>query len=196
MLEIKNLCKKYEEKVLFDSFSYSFAGCGLYTLVGESGIGKTTLLRIIAGLDTNYTGEVIGGGIGRVSMAFQEYRLFPNLSALDNIIFAISDGKDKAVWQNAVGMLKRLGFSDEDMRLLPSELSGGMRMRVSLARAFLKDTPILLLDEPTKELDPQNANIVRQIISEIAVSRLVILVSHDDVDARFPDSAVILLQKS
>ena len=93
-------------------------------------------------------------------------------------------------------MLKRLGFSDEDMRLLPSELSGGMRMRVSLARAFLKDTPILLLDEPTKELDPQNANIVRQIISEIAVSRLVILVSHDDVDARFPDSAVILLQKS
>lgn len=193
MLEIKNLCKKYEEKVLFHSFSYSFTDCGLYTLVGESGIGKTTLLRIIAGLDTNYTGEVIGGGIGRVSMAFQEYRLFPNLSALDNIIFAISDGKDKAVLQNAVGMLKLLGFTDEDMRLLPSELSGGMRMRVSLARAFLKDTPILLLDEPTKELDPQNANIVRQIISEIAVSRLVILVSHDDVDARFPDSAVIIL---
>lgn len=193
MLEIKNLTKKYEGKVLFDSFSYSFAERGIYTLVGESGIGKTTLLRIIAGLDTDYSGEVFGGGIGRVSMAFQEYRLFPHLSALDNIIFAISDGKDAAVSENAAKMLRRLGFSDEDMRLRPAELSGGMKMRVSLARAFLKDAPILLLDEPTKELDPQKADAVREIISELSRDRLVIIVSHDEADAGLSDSAVILL---
>ncbi len=193
MLEIKNLTKKYESKVLFNSFSYSFADRGIYTLVGESGIGKTTLLRIIAGLDTDYSGEVIGGGISRVSMAFQEYRLFPHLSALDNIIFAISDRKDAAVLDKATKILDRLGFTSEDMRLRPAELSGGMRMRVSLARAFLKDTPILLLDEPTKELDQQNADTVREIISELSRDRLVIIVSHDEADAGFPDSAVILL---
>ncbi len=193
MLEIINLTKKFDDKILFDSFSYSFPDCGLYTLVGESGVGKTTLLRIIAGLDTDYSGEVIGGGVGRISMAFQEYRLFPHLSALDNIVFAIYDRKDEAVSEEAVKMLYRLGFTKEDMTLRPDELSGGMKMRVSLARAFLKDAPILLLDEPTKELDPRNADIVRQIILELSRNRLVIVVSHDRDDAIFSDSAVILL---
>ena len=182
MLEIKNLTKGFDDKILFENFSYIFSDKGIYAITGESGIGKTTLLRIIAGLDKDYSGEVINGGIGRVSVAFQEYRLFPQLSAIDNLIFAISPKKDEAVYEKCKKMLISLGFSETDTELLPAELSGGMKQRVSLARALLFDAPILLLDEPTKELDRLNADIVRSIISAEAKKRLVILVSHNDED--------------
>ena len=79
-------------------------------------------------------------------------------------------------------MLLSLGFRENDLYLLPDELSGGMKQRVSLARAFLFDAPILLLDEPTKELDPSNADTVRKIIKEQSLTRLVILVSHNGED--------------
>ena len=108
MLEIKNLSKSFDDKILFKNFSYSFSDRGIYAVVGESGIGKTTLLRMIAGLDKDYDGEIIGGGIGKVSFAFQEYRLFPWLSAIDNVIFAISDRKDEAVTKKAYKMLSKL----------------------------------------------------------------------------------------
>jgi len=181
-LNIINLKKRFDDKTIFDGFSYNFSDNGIYLLRGESGIGKTTLLRMISGLDNDYTGEIIGGGIGRVGMAFQEYRLFPRLSALENVIFAISDGKDKAVFDNSKKMLSSLGFNESDMLLLPGELSGGMKQRVSLARAFLSDYPILLFDEPTKELDKSNAAIIRNIIRELSKNRLVIIVSHSDED--------------
>ena len=182
-LEIKNLTKYFDDKCIFDSFSYSFSETGIYALVGESGIGKTTLLRIIASLDNSYReGEIVGGGVKNVSFAFQEYRLFPELSALENIIFTISDKKSEAVCEQAKKMLFRLGFNDTDMDLLPEELSGGMKQRVSLARAFLKEAPIILLDEPTKELDEKNTMIVKQIISELAKTKLVIMVTHNPDD--------------
>ena len=181
-LRIKNLSKKFGSKVIFNGFSYDFEDSGIYALTGESGIGKTTLLRIIAGLDKDYVGELLDGGIGAVSMAFQEHRLFPVLNALENVVFAISDSKNKAVLDKAKNMLSDLGFSDSDMSLYPRELSGGMKQRVSLARAFLADSKILLLDEPTKELDAANARRVREIIRSLSKKKTVILVSHNDED--------------
>lgn len=175
-LVIKNLQKSFGEKVIFNDFSYSFDECGIYALTGESGIGKTTLLRMIAGLDKGYEGEISGSG--SVSLAFQEDRLFPVLTALENVIFAISDTKSEAVISDAKNMLTSLGINEKDFNLLPSELSGGMKQRVSLARAFLKDAPILLLDEPTGELDEDNAALVREIIKFEGERRLVILVTH------------------
>lgn len=184
-LEIKNLSKSFGEKRILENFSQIFEEKGIYSLTGESGAGKTTLLRLISGLDTDYSGEIVGGGFKNVSFAFQEYRLFPELSALDNVIFANNDKKSEAVINEAKEMLLRLGIDEKDMSLLPSELSGGMKQRVSLARAFLRRTPILLLDEPTKELDNQNAALVLEEIKKQGQERLVILVSHnlDDVDA-------------
>ena len=88
-------------------------------------------------------------------------------------------------------MLRRLGFADEDMNLFPSELSGGMKQRVSLARAFLKKSPILLLDEPTKELDAHNASLVNNIINELSRERLVIVVSHDQTGSNEFESVKI-----
>lgn len=182
-LEIKNLCKSFGEKVILSDFSFRFPEKGIYLLLGESGIGKTTLLRMISGLDSSYDGQILGGGLKNVSFAFQEYRLFPQLSAIDNVIFANYDRKDEAVTKEAKEMLCRLGIDEKDMSLLPSELSGGMKQRVSLARAFLRKSNALLLDEPTKELDEQNARAVLSEIKRQGDSRLVIMVSHNAQDA-------------
>ena len=88
-------------------------------------------------------------------------------------------------------MLSSLGFSAADSLLYPDELSGGMKQRVSLARAFLRNAPILLLDEPTKELDEENANKALEIIKKEANSRLVILVTHNKRDLDFLMGEVI-----
>ena len=163
-LSIKNLSKRFDNKSIFSDFSYEFDDSGVYAILGESGVGKTTLLRIIAGLDTDFEGEVNGGGNKSTSFAFQEYRLFPELSAFDNIVFASFDKITDERILNAKAMLKSLGFTEEDMSLFPSELSGGMKQRVSIARALLRASPILLLDEPTKELDSDNAEAVLALI--------------------------------
>ena len=178
-LELKKVSKKFDDKLLFQDFSYSFKDRGLYAIKGESGVGKTTLLRMIAGLDKDYLGTINGGGIGQVGFAFQEYRLFPQLTALQNLSFVFSETKDEAECKN---ILHSLGLSNEDLSLYPSELSGGMKQRVSLARAFISDYTILLLDEPTKELDEKNANLVREKIKELSKEKLIIIVSHNDED--------------
>jgi ABC-type multidrug transport system ATPase subunit len=189
-LEIKNLTKRFGKKTIISEFSYHFSEKGLYILRGKSGIGKTTLLRIIAGLDKDYSGEIIEGGIGRISFAFQEYRLFPQLSALENVMIASKDDSD-ANKNIAMDLLSQLGFSFEEMSLLPSELSGGMKQRVSLARTFMKNAPVILLDEPTKELDAILCRQVCEMIKKIAEDKLVILVTHRDDDISLLDGELI-----
>lgn len=189
-LEIKNLTKRFGKKTIISEFSYHFPEKGLYILRGKSGIGKTTLLRIIAGLDKDYSGEIIEGGIGRISFAFQEYRLFPQLSALENVMIASKDDSD-ANKNIAMDLLSQLGFSFEEMSFLPSELSGGMKQRVSLARTFMKNAPVILLDEPTKELDAILCRQVCEMIKKIAEDKLVILVTHRDDDISLLDGELI-----
>ena len=181
-LEIKNLTKKFGEKTIFEDFSYSFDTKGIYALLGDSGRGKTTLLRIISGLDCDYTGTVIGGGIGMTSYMFQEYRLFPTLTALENALVSVSNSKDSTEIAKATELLGRLGFKDGDFRLRPEELSGGMKQRVAFVRAILRDSGILLLDEPTKELDEGLRTVIYDILKEESMSRLVIMVSHNNTD--------------
>ncbi len=184
-LSIKNLYKAFGEKTIFSDFSYEFEDKGIYAIVGESGRGKTTLLRLIAGLDDKYKGEISGG---EVSVCFQEYRLFPALSAQENVTEATG-----ATDTEAENMLCRLGFSKEDVNRYPAELSGGMKQRVSLVRAFLKKSPILLLDEPTKELDDALKATLYSIIKEESKMRLVIFVSHNRADIEFLNPTVINL---
>lgn len=188
-IKISNLTKKFADQTVFDGFSYEFSEKGVYCIVGESGAGKTTLLRIIAGLDKDYSGEILG--TERVSFAFQEYRLFPQLSAVDNLIYANFDKKDEAVYNLCKNMLISLGFSEDDIDKLPSELSGGMKQRVSLARAFIRNAPVVLLDEPTKELDEANAALVTEKIRMLGRSALVIVVSHNRRDPEAMNATVI-----
>lgn len=190
-LKLNILEKKFDDKVIFKDFSYKFDEKGVYLLFGKSGTGKTTLLRIIAGLDKKFKGTVEGAGAENVSFVFQEYRLFPNLTALNNVVLAISDGKDDKIKKKAMNLLLNLGFSESDLHLLPGELSGGMKQRVSFARALLKNAPILLLDEPTKELDSELRNKLYEIIKEEAKTRLVIMVSHNKEDIDFLSPIII-----
>lgn len=179
-LIIQNLTKCFDKKKLFSDFSYEFKDKGLYLLRGDSGAGKTTLLRMISGLDKNFSGSIIGGGASNVSFAFQEYRLFPSLNAIENVMIA-SKVESQTDLDCAKLLLKKLGLSEEDTLLYPSELSGGMKQRVSLARAFLKSAPILILDEPTKELDEALVHSLYNIIKNEAQERLVLLSTHDNI---------------
>ena len=147
-LTIKNLTKSFGEKNIFENFSYSFDERGVTIISGVSGKGKTTLLRIIAGLDKKHGGEVLGVERDKISYAFQEHRLFPTASALQNVALSFSQKIGNEEIEKSRKMLARLGFNDADMELMPSELSGGMCQRVSLARAFVKDSELLILDEP------------------------------------------------
>ena len=192
-LRLVNISKKFDKKIIFDGFSYDFSKTGVYALIGNSGTGKTTLLRIISGLDTNFSGEVIDGGIKNTSFAFQEYRLFPQLCALDNAVIANGEPDDTHLVERGKELLLRLGFSESDLTLLPSELSGGMKQRVSLVRAILRDTPVLLLDEPTKELDEEIRASLYEIIKEESERRLVIIVSHHNEDFEYIDTKKIYI---
>lgn len=176
-LKIKNLSKKYTKDYIFRDFSYKFDEKGLYLILGKSGVGKTTLLRIIAGIDKNFEGDVIGGGIHSSSFAFQEYRLFPTLSALENVYLEKKENE-----RQAKELLISLGLPEESFSALPSELSGGMKQRVSIARAFFKSAPVLCLDEPTKEIGKDNAARLIQLIRAESEKRLIIVVTHNEED--------------
>ena len=166
-LKLSNISKSYGTKSVISDFNYDFADNGLYALVGESGAGKTTLLRIISGLDNQFAGEIIGEeGTKQISMMFQEHRLFDSLTALDNILVASFAKPTAEDIDNARSLLTRLRINESDFNLKPAELSGGMKQRVSLARAILKTSGILLLDEPLKELDSELAQVVMNIIAE------------------------------
>lgn len=194
-LRINNLTKSFGKDVKISNFSYNFPDIGVFAIIGESGVGKTTLARLIAGLDTDYSGEITGGGIGNVSVAFQEYRLFPHISALDNVIIPNYSNITSDSLNLATNMLAMLGFNQAEMGLKPSALSGGMKQRVSLARAFLNDAPILILDEATKELDVALKEKVLEIIAEEAKMRLVILITHDITEAKKLNADIIELKK-
>ncbi len=193
LVSIRGLTKFFGDEEIFRNFSFDFPSIGLFCLVGESGRGKTTLLRIIAGLDKDFTGEFISPA--RVSFLFQEKRLFPTLSALDNLLIisqAAGDEK-KAFADRAKALLARMNISEADYKKKPDELSGGMQQRIAIARAFLFDAPVLLLDEPSKELDEGNKQILRELIREEAAHRLIIAVSHNEEDIRLTEAQRIIL---
>lgn len=179
-LVLKNITKSFDQKQLFSDLSFEFNSSGIYAVTGDSGIGKTTLLRIISGLDKDFSGEIIGGGFENVSFCFQEHRLFPTLSAFDNISKVAFKEETSETKAKVKVILERLKFTEDDMQLRPEELSGGMRQRVAFARAVLKNSNVLILDEATKELDASLADTVLEIIREESEKRTVIMVTHKE----------------
>jgi NitT/TauT family transport system ATP-binding protein len=179
-IRIVNLTKKFGGGVLFDNLSLDIPLDKPTVIAGRSGCGKTTLLRIIAGLDRDYTGTVEGVP-DNISFMFQEDRLLPWQSVRGNIEFVLKDVMDKEQMQETVSrMISAVQLSGhEDKR--PSELSGGMKRRVALARAFCYPAELLLLDEPFKGFDEKLNDEMIELFRRLYVltDKIVVFVTHD-----------------
>ena len=174
--------------------SFEMSQGELALLVGPSGSGKTTLLNLIGALDRPDRGEIIVGGAeitglsraaaalyrnGRVGFIFQSYNLLPQLTALENVLLPMLP-KRRADRRRAVELLDAVGLSDRGSHR-PSELSGGEQQRVAIARALANDPAIILADEPTGNLDNDNACKIAELLASACRQRgkSLILVTHD-----------------
>ena len=186
MLEVKNLCKEFNNRPILKDISFTLKDGEIMTIVGPSGAGKTTLLRIIAGLETKDSGEILIDGKpydpGKVGVVFQDFNLFPNLNVLQNVTLAptmvLKESKEEAD-QNAKKLLDQLQMTGREKQY-PYQLSGGQKQRVAIARALAMKPRILCYDEPTSALDPNLRKEVEKMILDLKRSGLTqLIITHD-----------------
>ena len=168
-IKIKNLTKKFEKKTVLNNVSFDVADGETLAIVGFSGSGKSTILKLICNLIQLDSGEIITSD-DEIAMSFQYSALFDSLNVEDNIAFALRERKDlrnkyseKEIKQKVKEKLKMVGLEGIE-RKFPHELSGGMQKRVSFARAIITDPTIILYDEPTAGLDPVSSTIIEDYI--------------------------------
>lgn len=176
-MKIISLNKSFASKLIFKNNNFDFEDGKITYILGESGIGKTTLLRIIAGLDKDFTGTIVGAS-KKISYVFQEPRLFPNLTVKENITIS-----NESSVSNVLDVLKLVEMEDE-INALPSSLSGGMKMRVALARALYSDGDIFLMDEPFSALDEDLKLRILPKVFEKLLGKTVIIISHNILEAQ------------
>lgn len=186
MLEVKNLCKEFNNRPILKDISFTLKDGEIMTIVGPSGAGKTTLLKIIAGLETKDSGEILIDGKpydpGKVGVVFQDFNLFPNLNVIQNITLAptmvLKESKEEAD-QNAKKLLDQLQMTGREKQY-PYQLSGGQKQRVAIARALAMKPRILCYDEPTSALDPNLRKEVEKMILDLKKSGLTqLIITHD-----------------
>jgi NitT/TauT family transport system ATP-binding protein len=187
-IEIKNLNKCFENNEIFKDFSVLFSE-QIIAISGESGCGKTTLLRMIAGLDNDYTGEILNVP-KKVAYVFQEDRLLPWKSIFENLAF-VGSGDD--LEDRILSVLKKLGLS-ESRDMLPDQLSGGMQRRVALGRAYIYDSDLILMDEPFQGLSLEMRHKVADEFFAMvrAGGKSVIVVTHDDAILEKADVKIVV----
>ncbi|ATZ03322.1 amino acid ABC transporter ATP-binding protein [Streptococcus suis] len=192
MLELRNLSKRFEDKQIFSNYDLVIPEGKIVAIVGQSGGGKTTLLRMLAGLETIDSGTLMYNGqelpleeLGKrhlLGFVFQDFQLFPHLSVLENLVLSPmktqnmsrSEAEDKAL-----KLLDTLGLANH-ANAYPFSLSGGQKQRVALARAMMIDPEIIGYDEPTSALDPELRKEVEKLILENRATGITqIVVTHD-----------------
>lgn len=187
-IRIKNVSKTYGEKQVLSQLSKEFPAGETTVIMGVSGCGKTTLLRILLGLEKVDSGKVTGMP-ERVAVLFQEDRLCEDVSAYENIALVLERKKTHAqrdaqkcrIEQEAA----QVGITADDLKQNVMKLSGGMRRRIALLRALLYDADCVILDEPFKGLDAATKEIVMQYVKEKVAGRTTFLVTHEQAEADF-----------
>ena len=192
MLELKNISKKFIDRQILENFNLIVEENKILAIVGPSGGGKTTLLRMLAGLEKIDSGEIVYNGESLpidelekrnlLGFVFQDFQLFPHLTVLENLVLSPiktmnmskSDAENKAIT-----LLNKLGLAKQ-VNNYPVSLSGGQKQRVALARAMMIDPKIIGYDEPTSALDPELRLEVEKLIiqnRELGITQIV--VTHD-----------------
>ena len=166
----------FGEKVIFSDLSLRFSSPGQYAVLGPSGRGKTTLLRLIAGLEKPLSGQIHLPPEARICFCFQEDRLLPWKTVLENVALAAPSMEAARYWLGQVGL-----HAEENS--YPDSLSGGMKRRAALARALAYDADILLMDEPFRALDDVTHAEMLTLVRKAAEGKLLLLITHDETDA-------------
>lgn len=177
-IHISNLSKSFGGKKVFDGLDLTIKGGVTTCIMAPSGAGKTTLLRILMGLEAADGGSVAGLAGRRFSAVFQEERLCEYMTAADNIRLVMPASSLREIDTE----MDRLGLSDSKDQPV-SELSGGMRRRVSILRALLAEYDVLFLDEPFKGLDEVLKGQVMAYVKEMTAGKTVVFVTHDRAEA-------------
>ncbi len=192
MLEIKNLAKSYATRTIFKNMNLTVNDGEVLSIVGPSGIGKTTFLRIVAGLLPADQGELILNGESldltgertgaQVGVIFQDFNLFPQYTVKENVMLAPqmvhNESKDEAA-ENADRLLADLGLTAQADQY-PFQLSGGQKQRVAIARALAMKPGILAYDEPTSGLDAESTERVIAVIKQLQAQGVTqLIVTHD-----------------
>ncbi len=193
---INSLSKKYGEKEVIKNFSARIKDGSVLSVMAPSGGGKTTLLRILAGLETADKGYIEGLENKKVSMVFQEDRLCNDLNAITNIriICGINNNGPKGITDGRIyDELEKAGLKGNE-KYPVRELSGGMRRRIAIVRALMADYDILILDEPFAGLDLENKKRMADYIKEKSKGKTVILVTHDKAEAEIMGGEILNLK--
>lgn len=195
-VKIKNLYKYYDEHKIFHNLNINFRKDKISVILGPSGCGKTTLLNIISGLTKADSGEVILNDKG-ISYIFQEDRLIEQLTVYENIAFVLKSIMNKDEMNGVIDKYLNLVKLAEYKDKLPSKLSGGMKRRVAIARAFAYKSKLLLMDEPFKGLDEKlKKEIIEQFLKLYRQDkRTVIMVTHDLEEAKLLGDEIYSLDK-
>ncbi len=193
-LKLNNVSYAYEkDKVVLQNVSGSLETGKMYAILGPSGSGKTTLLSLLGGLDVPTQGSVLFDGEdiaakglehhrrNHISLIFQSYNLIDYMTPVENVRLTAK--------LNAAPILERLGLTKDETQRNVLKLSGGQQQRVAIARALVSDTPVILADEPTGNLDADTAKEITAILKESAhaFGKCVVVVTHDRKVARQAD---------
>lgn len=169
LIQVNNIVKCFDDKEILKGISFNVSEGETLAIVGFSGSGKSTVLKLISGLET-YDGGTIEVNNDNIAMIFQYSALFDSLTILENVAFALTEGSNRRKKYSydelkiiVTEKLNMVGLSDIEDKL-PGELSGGMQKRVSFARAIVSNPKIILYDEPTAGLDPIASTVIEDYI--------------------------------
>ena len=206
-LSVKNITKTYNGKTVLNNVSFDLMEGEFLSILGPSGCGKTTLLRILIGLEKADSGEIIKGDKDISSLAsfdrgmgivFQNYALFPNMTVLQNVQYALTLRKDtkKQAKEIAMRTIEQVGLADQ-MHKRPHQLSGGQQQRVAIARTLAMNPDIILLDEPISALDVTNREIMKAELKSLQkkFNATMLFITHDQEEAFFLSDRIMVMSE-